>query len=102
MATKTLEEAREKLYQAFDHAIKLKDTSMESGNLCDRISARARAIEAAASTAQALAVLENQIQVKELIEKAEKSGSQVVLEISQGLVKDVKPMASIKLKQPGQ
>ncbi|MEZ0260409.1 MAG: hypothetical protein ACAH80_05325 [Alphaproteobacteria bacterium] len=99
--TTTLEEVRTKLYKAFDAALALKDTSMSSGNNCDHVNARANAIQAAAQAAQAISVIENQLQVKELLEAAKNSGAQVVLEISQGLVKDVKPMAAIKLKQPG-
>jgi hypothetical protein len=58
--------------------------------------------KAIAELAQAILAVENQIMVKELIEEARKDGSQITLEISNGLVKDVKPMAAIKLKQPGQ
>ncbi|MEZ0260408.1 MAG: hypothetical protein ACAH80_05320 [Alphaproteobacteria bacterium] len=57
--------------------------------------------KAIAELAQAILAVENQIMVKEMIEEARKDGAQITLEISSGLVKDVKPMASIKLKQPG-
>ncbi len=100
--TSSLEEVKDKLYKAFDEALEIKDYNMTAGNLCDRVNAMANAIQAASQAAQAISVVENQLQVKELLEAAKTSGAQVVLEISQGLVKDVKPMASIKLKQPGQ
>lgn len=100
--TETLEEVRSKLYKAFDDALSIRDFKMTEGNLCDRVNAMANALQAAAQTAQAIATVENQLQVKELLERAAKDGAQVVLEINQGLVKDVKPLASIKLKQPGQ
>lgn len=57
--------------------------------------------KAIAELAQAILATEAQITVKELIEEARKDGSQITVEISNGLVKDVKPLAAIKLKQPG-
>lgn len=101
--TKSLEEMRKVLGQAFDRAQRnLDSVSDYDGNSISRAEARARSLEAMAKVADSVTSLEAQIAFQKLLEKAEKDGSQIVIEVSQGLSKDMKLPGAIKLKPPGQ
>lgn len=99
-----LETLKERLWETFEDAVGRYpnyEDSRSSGTSTP-FNPKTENKKAIAELAQAIMAVEAQITVKELIEEARKDGSQITLEISQGLIKDVKPMASIKLKQPGQ
>jgi uncharacterized protein YicC (UPF0701 family) len=101
--TKTLEEMREALGTAFDLAVKNFDSISDyEGNSLSRGTARADALQAMAQIADSVTAMEAQIGFQKLVEKAEKDGAQIVIEVSQGLSKDMKLPGAIKLKQPGQ
>jgi hypothetical protein len=99
-----LETLKDKLWETFEEAVgrhaRYEDSS--SSGSSTPFNPKTENKKAIAELAQAILATEAQITVQNLIEEARKDGSQITLEISAGLVKDVKPMASIKLKQPGQ
>jgi uncharacterized protein YdbL (DUF1318 family) len=99
---KTLEEMRETLGKAFDVALNnVNSISDYDGNSIARATARAESLQALAQITDSCTALEAQIAFKRLVERAEKDGSQIVIEVSQGLSKDMKLPGAIKLKQPG-
>lgn len=95
---------RDKLWETFEDATarhaRYEDSS--SSGSSTPFNPKTENKKAIAELAQAILATENQIMVKEMIEEARREGAQITLEISSGLVKDVKPLAAIKLKQPGQ
>jgi len=99
-----LETLKERLWETFEDAVGRHSNyeDSRSSGTSTPFNPKTENKKAIAELAQAILAVEAQITVKELIEEARKDGSQITLEISQGLIKDVKPMASIKLKQPGQ
>jgi len=100
---KTLVEMQEALGKAFDVATKNFNSIADyDGNTLDRANARANSLSAMSRIADSLTALEAQITFQKLVERAEKDGAQIVIEVSQGLSKDMKLPGAIKLKQPGQ
>jgi adenylosuccinate synthase len=100
---KTLEEIREALGKAFDQAVQNHSSISDyEGNSISRGTARADALQAMAQIADSITAMEAQIAFQKLVERAEKDGSQIVIEVAQGLSKDMKLPGAIKLKQPGQ
>ena len=99
-----LETLKERLWETFENATARHAGYEDSNGSAENtpFNPKTENKKAIAELAQAILAVEAQITVKELIEEARKDGSQITLEISNGLIKDVKPMASIKLKQPGQ
>lgn len=103
MTTKSLEEVKDKLYKAFDAAEKAFDyVDQSSGSVVEKVSARAQALQSMAQLADSIGNAENNLKLQQLLAEAKLEGSRVVVEINQGLSKDVKPLSSIKLKTPGQ
>lgn len=103
MAAKTLEEVKDTLYKAFEAAQQAFNYVEESGgSVVEKVSARAQALQSMAQLADSIGNAENNLKLQELLAEAKLEGSRVVIEINQGLSKDVKPLSSIKLKTPGQ
>ena len=100
--TKDLNEVRDKLYKAFDKAMTHYEeiTGYSNGSTCEKVSARSLAIGAAAQTAQALTAVEHEIAVQKAYEDWQKSGGRIDDEIAGGIIRDVKAMATLKIK-PG-
>jgi hypothetical protein len=100
--TKDLNEVRDKLYKAFDRALTQCDevSSYSSGSTCEKVSARSLAMSAAAQTAQALTAVEHEIVVQKAYEEWQKSGGRIDDEIAGGIIRDVKTMATLKIKRP--
>lgn len=99
---KTLEEMRETMGKAFDlAAANFNAISDYDGNKLERVNSRSQALEAMAKVTDSITALEAQMAFQKLLEKAEKDGAQIVIEVSQGLSKDMKLPGAIKLKQTG-
>ncbi|TAL27587.1 MAG: hypothetical protein EPN97_17125 [Alphaproteobacteria bacterium] len=101
--TKDLNEVRDKLYKAFDKAMQGHDdiNQYTSGTTVEKVSARSLALSAAAQTAQALTAVEHEIAVEKAYEDWQKSGGRIDDEIAGGIIRDVKAMATLKIKPPG-
>ena len=103
MATKNLEEIKDKLYKAFDKALAHYEeiTSYSSGNTVEKVSARSLALGAAAQTAQAISSVEREIAVLDWIKECRERGDNIAAEMDKGLAKGIVPLSTIKLKPPG-
>lgn len=94
---KTLEEVRQDLYAIFDRAAKVaKQWDPARGDTEPHFSNTANA---AANTAMAITAVEREIKVKELIEKAEREGTNITIEMDKGLARSVSVPSPIRLKQ---
>lgn len=101
MATKTLEQMRDKLYQAFDKAIDRTNqyADYELANQ-DKLAAATSALEAASRASEAVVKIENAIAMRELIKDIRAQGADVEVDMEKGLVRSISPMSKIKLKGP--
>lgn len=101
--TKDLNEVRDKLYKAFDKALGHYEdiNGYSSGTTCEKVSARSLALGAAAQTAQALTAVEHEIAIQKAYEEWLKSGGRIEDEIAGGIIRDVKAMATLKIKPAG-
>jgi hypothetical protein len=101
MATKTLEQMRDRLYQAFDKAIdrsnKYQDYELTSP---ERLEAVTGALDAASRAADAVVKIEQAIAMRDLIKELKAQGADVEVDMEKGLVRSISPMGKIKLKQP--
>jgi len=102
MATKTLEQMRDKLYQAFDKAIdrtnKYQDYELANQ---EKLAAATGALEAASRAAEAVVKIEQAIATRNLIKELRAQGADVEVDFEKGTVRSISPMSKIKLKQPG-
>jgi hypothetical protein len=95
---------KDKLWETFEDATARHSTyeDSRSSGTSTPFNPKTENKKAIAELAQAIIAVEHEIAIMDLIAEAKKNGSQLAIEISQGLNKDVKPLSSIKLKQPGQ
>jgi hypothetical protein len=100
--TSDLNEARTKLYKAFDRALELAETSMSNGDTHHRVAARSRALMAAAQTAQALTQIEHELKVQSLIDEARRNGAEFSIDIGKGVVHAVPPSNAPKIRKLGE
>jgi hypothetical protein len=92
-----LDEVRAELYRAFNKAMKGVDYwDYNRGEESPRNTA---ATQAAAQTAQSIAVIEHEIAVLQLLKEAKESGANITIEIDKGLARSVSVPNPIKLKQ---
>lgn len=101
--TKTLEQMRDKLYQAFDKAIdrtnKYSDYDLINQ---EKLAAASGALEAASRAADAVVKIEQAIAMRDLIKDLRAQGADVEVDMEKGLVRSISPMSKIKLKAPGE
>jgi 16S rRNA G966 N2-methylase RsmD len=101
MATKSLEQMRDKLYQAFDKAIdrtnKYQDYELANQ---EKLAAATGALEAASRAADAVVRIEQAIAMRNLIKELRAEGADIEVDMEKGLVRSISPMSKIKLKQP--
>ncbi|MEZ0263051.1 MAG: hypothetical protein ACAH80_18745 [Alphaproteobacteria bacterium] len=92
-----LEEVRQKLYKAFNKA--MKGVEYWEADSASEIERHAAASAAAANSAQAITTVEREIAVLQLLKEAKESGAGITIEIDKGLARSVSVPSPIKLKQ---
>lgn len=102
MPTKSLEEMRDRLYQAFDKAMERNDVigNYEVSNP-EKMNAAANAQDSAMRVSESIVKVEQAIQMRDLVKDLREKGIDVEVDFEKGTVRSISPMNTIKLKPPG-
>lgn len=105
MAANSLDQVKDGLYDAFQRAIdksKMGTYSSDGSIEAAKNHAAAAYMQAAAQTAEAIAKVEREITMRDIIKDLRAQGADVEVDFERGIVRSISPMNKIKLKAPGE
>lgn len=101
---KNLDEVKADLYDNFNRAMtygrKVPSDNYSTDNP-QRLQAAAASMQAAAMTADAIAKVERELTIRDMIKELREQGADIEVDIEKGIVRSISPMSKIKLKPPG-
>jgi hypothetical protein len=100
-----LDDVKRSLYDAFERAIgksKMSTSSLDGNTEAAKNQAAAAYLQAAAQTAEAIAKVEREITMRDIIKDLRAQGADIEVDFEKGTVRSMSPMSKIKLKAPGE